>query len=110
MPERSRVLFSERCRALAEECRIKAQSFHDDKQRDRMLQLAEDYVRKACVAADLEASLQGPVVEAPSLIPKIAETFVSRMKGETKVVRIPPKKSAKPRKRRTRRVSGETNS
>lgn len=102
MTERNRVLFSERCRALAEECRTRAQSFHDNKQRMRMLQLADDYARKAQQAAELEATLLMPPVQAPSLIPQIAETFVSRMKAENKKT---ARRAKKPRKRRARKSS-----
>lgn len=69
MPARNRVLFSDRCRTLADECRAKALSFLDDRQRSRMLDFAKDYERKARQASELEASLQAPIVEAPSLIP-----------------------------------------
>ena len=118
---KNRVLFSERCRTLAEECREKARSFHDDKQRVRMLDLAADYERKSAQAAKLEESLQEPIVEAPSLIPQIAEAFITRLrtdrrdqpntgcKEQTKIDRKnrrqPSKKSRKPgasrRKRKT---------
>ena len=117
MPKRNRVLFSERCRSLAEECRIKARSFHDDKQRSRMLDLAADYERKSAQAAKLEESLQEPIVEAPSLIPQIAEAFITRLRTDRKeqpqatytdqaqTDRKPSKKSRKPgaprRKRKT---------
>lgn len=106
MPEHNRVLFSQRCRTLAEECWLKAQSFHDDDLRNRMLQLAEDYVRKARQAEELEATLEVPPVEAPSLIPKIAENFVNRMKADSTTARRP--KAA--RKRRARKPGGKTRS
>lgn len=41
---------SERCRALADECRSKARSFRNDKPRTQMPQLAADYERKARLA------------------------------------------------------------
>ena len=53
----SRCLF-ERCRVLAQECRIRAQSFQNEKSRLQMFQLADDYERKAIQAADIEASLR----------------------------------------------------
>jgi len=95
MSKRSRVLFSERCRALAEECRQKALAFHDDQKRRDMLDLAEDYERKARQAAELELSLQTPIVEAPSLIPQIAQAFVMRLKAENESLKRPPKKTKK---------------
>src|SRR5690242_14797726 len=100
MSERNREPFSERCHALAKECRAKALTLHDDKKRASMLFLAEDYERKARQAAELESTLQGPLVEAPSLIPQIAEAFVARMKAENE---SRPRSSKKPRKRGTRR-------
>lgn len=103
MPKHNRVLFSERCRTLAEECRAKAQSFHDDKQRSRMLDLAADYERKSLQAAGLEASLQETIVDAPSLIPQIAEAFVTRLKAGTESQLRSPKKPAKRRTTRRKR-------
>ena len=50
--------FSERCRVLAHECRMRARSFQNEKARLRMFQLADDYERKALQAADIEASLR----------------------------------------------------
>ena len=49
---------SERCRVLADECRLKARSFRNDKARIQMLQLAADYERKARAAEALEESLR----------------------------------------------------
>ena len=45
---------SQRYRARAEECRLKAQSFRDPKARAQMLQLAADYDRKAVQAETFE--------------------------------------------------------
>ena len=47
---------SERCRALADECRSKARSFRNDKPRIQMFQLAAGYERKARTAEALEAA------------------------------------------------------
>ena len=41
---------SERCRALAAGCGSKARSFRNDKPRTQVLQLADDYERKARLA------------------------------------------------------------
>jgi hypothetical protein len=73
--------FSERCRVLAQECRAKARVFRNDDTRTRMLQLADDYERKALQAEQLEATLRTPRDESPSLIPGIAEAFVNRLKA-----------------------------
>jgi hypothetical protein len=53
---------SARCRALAEECRAKARSFRNEKPRTQMLQLADDYARKAKIAEELETRLEAPLV------------------------------------------------
>jgi hypothetical protein len=45
---------SQRYRARAEECRLKAQSFRNEKARTQMLQLAADYDRKASQAEAIE--------------------------------------------------------
>jgi len=45
---------SQRYRTRAEECRLKAQSFRDEKARTQMLQLAADYDRKAVQAEAFE--------------------------------------------------------
>jgi len=59
---------SERCRALAEECRAKAHSFRNEKPRTQMFQLADDYERKARVAEELETQLEAPLVpKTPSI-------------------------------------------
>jgi hypothetical protein len=54
MSEHAPILPSQRYRARADECRIKAQSFRDPKARTQMLQLAADYDRKAVQAEALE--------------------------------------------------------
>ena len=51
---------SERYRALAEKCRVKARSFRNAKPRTQMLQLAAEYERKASQA------------EAPVLLANLA--------------------------------------
>jgi hypothetical protein len=81
MSERSQVLFSERCRALAKECRVKALLFHNRKARDDMFRLANDYESKALLAEELEATLRTPIEESPSLIPGIVEAFVNRIRA-----------------------------
>ena len=45
---------SQRYRARAEECRLKAESFRDERARRQMLQLAADYDRKAVQAEVFE--------------------------------------------------------
>ena len=50
---------SQRYRARAEECRLKAQSFRGEKARTQMLQLAADYDRKAVQAEVFEAKTAG---------------------------------------------------
>ena len=70
----SRCLF-ERCRVLAQECRIRAQSFQNEKSRLQMFQLADDYERKAIQAADIEASLRAFQNESPPLIPAMREVL-----------------------------------
>ena len=66
MSERDSVLkklpLSERCRALAEECRAKAKSFRNEKPRTQMFQLAADYERKAKIAEELERRIEAPLV------------------------------------------------
>jgi hypothetical protein len=81
MPERPPLLFSERCRALAQECRAKARAFQNEKPRLEMFHLAADYERKALQAEEIEATLRIPHDDGgPSLIPEIAEAFVNRLK------------------------------
>lgn len=53
-PPEPTVLASQRYRARAEECRLKAQSFRNEKARTQMLQLAADYDRKAAQAEAFE--------------------------------------------------------
>lgn len=69
---------SERCRALAEECRAKARSFRNEKPRTQMLQLASDYERKAVRAEALEAALQRLKDQGASLIPEISESIIKQ--------------------------------
>lgn len=82
MQERKPVPFSERCRALAKECRVEALLFENDETRDVMFRLANDYDRKALQAEELEATLRAPLDESPSLIPEIAEAFVRRLRND----------------------------
>jgi hypothetical protein len=58
------VPFSERCRELANECRVRALLFQNEKPRDGMFRLADDYDRKALQAAELEATLRTPLMKA----------------------------------------------
>jgi hypothetical protein len=73
--------FSERCRVLAQECRIRALSFQNEKPRLEMFQLADDYERKALQAADIEASLRAFQNESPPLIPDMREIFATGPKA-----------------------------
>lgn len=70
---------SQRCRALAEECRSKAQSFRNVKPRTQMFQLAADYERKANLAEALETSLRTPYDQNAPL-PEIFEAFLTPSK------------------------------
>jgi hypothetical protein len=70
---------SQRCRALAEECRSKAQSFRNVKPRTQMFQLAADYERKANLAEALETSLRTPYDQNAPL-PEIFEAFLASSK------------------------------
>jgi hypothetical protein len=54
----SSLPFSERCRILAQECRVRAETFRNEPQRVQMLQLAADYDRKARQAEAIEESLR----------------------------------------------------
>ena len=83
MSERKVRPFSERCRVIAEECRTTAKSFRSDIARNQMLQLADDYDRKALQAEEIEATLRARHDESPSLIPEIAEAFVNRLRIDT---------------------------
>jgi hypothetical protein len=67
---------SQRCRALAEECRSKARLFRNDKPRTQLFQLAADYERKANLAETLETSLQTPY-EQNAPLPEIFEAFLT---------------------------------
>ena len=67
---------SQRCRALAEECRSKAQAFRNVKPRTQMFQLAADYERKANLAETLETSLRTPYDQNAPL-PEIFEAFLT---------------------------------
>jgi hypothetical protein len=78
------LTLSERCRALAEECRSKAQSFRNIKPRAQMLQLASDYDRKANLAGALETSLRTPYDKDGSL-PEIFEAFLTPSKDHPKI-------------------------
>ena len=78
MSERETITLSERCRALAHQCRAKAQSFRNEKPRTQMLQLADDYEHKARQAEAFEALEQKPHDEAVSLVPEISEAFAKR--------------------------------
>ena len=74
----SNLSLSERCRALAEECRSKARSFRNEKPRTKMFQLAADYERKAIRAEALEAELRRLKDPDASLIPEIPETVLKQ--------------------------------
>ncbi len=74
------MLSSERCRALAKECRITARSFRNETSRTEMLELADDYDRKALQAEELEATLRKPHNESPSLSPEIDEALVNQLR------------------------------
>jgi len=67
---------SQRCRALAEECRSKARSFRNVKPRTQMFQLAADYERKANLAEALETSLRTSYDQNAPL-PEIFEAFLT---------------------------------
>jgi hypothetical protein len=54
MPERSQLPASQRYRARAEECRLRAQSLQDPRIRTQMLRLAADYESKAVQAEAYE--------------------------------------------------------
>ena len=70
---------SQRCRALAEECRSKAQSFRNVRARTQMVHLATDYERKANLAEALETSLRMPYDQNAPL-PEIFEAFLTPSK------------------------------
>jgi len=75
------LTLSQRCHALAEQCRSKARSFHNEKPRTQMYQLAADYERKANLAEALEASLQSQYDQDAPLVPEIFEAFLTSSKG-----------------------------
>ena len=70
---------SERCRALAGECRSKARSFRNNRPRTQMFQLAADYERKARLAEALETSLRTPYDQNAPL-PEVFEAFLTPSK------------------------------
>src|ERR1044072_3294014 len=80
MPEVGVLTLSQRCQALAEECRSKAQSFRNIKPRTQMLQLASDYERKAHLAEALETSLRKPY-DHHGPLPEIFEAFLTPSKS-----------------------------
>jgi hypothetical protein len=71
-----KITLSQRCRALAEQCRSKAQSFRNVKPRTQMLQLAADYERKANLAEALETSLRTPY-DQDGPIPEVFKAFLT---------------------------------
>ena len=86
MSEHKPLPFGERCRVLAQECLTRARLFQNEKPRLQMLLFAVDYARKALQAEKLEATIQTLPDEGPSLIPQIAEAFVTRLK----TISLPP--------------------
>lgn len=81
MPQSKLLTLSQRCRALAEECRSKARSFQNEKPRTRMFQLAASYDHKANLAEALETSLRAQSDQDVPLIPEISEVFVRQFKA-----------------------------
>ena len=77
MPETKTVTLSQRCRALAEECRSKAQSFRNDKACIQMFQLAAGYDRKANLADALETSLLAEYENDAPLVPDMFTSFLA---------------------------------
>ena len=67
--------------------------FRNEKPRLQMLLFAVDYARKALQAERIEATIQTMPDEGPSLIPEIAEAFVSRLKNISLVPPSPPKQA-----------------
>jgi hypothetical protein len=106
MSEHRPLPFSDRCRALAQECLTRAQLFRNEKPRLQMLLFAVDYARKALQAERLEATIQTLPDEGPSLIPEIAEAFVSRLKNISLVPPSPPKqaRALRPVKKKQRKA------
>jgi hypothetical protein len=76
---------SQRCRALAEQCRSKAQSFRNVKPRTQMFQLAADYERKANLAAALETSLRTQYDQNAPL-PEIFEAFLTSSRNDNQKI------------------------
>ena len=85
MSERVTITLSERCRALEQQCRAKAQSFRNEKPRTQMFQLAADYERKANLAEALEASLRAQYDHDGSLMPEIFEAFLTTSRDCQKI-------------------------
>ena len=54
----NQLSLSARCRALAEECRVKARSFRNEGPRIQMFELADDYEHKAKIAEELETRIK----------------------------------------------------
>jgi hypothetical protein len=77
---RKSLTLSERCHALAQECRAKTRSFKNVKPRAQMFQLAHDYERKAKLSEALDASLRMQHEPDAPLIPEISEVFVQQPK------------------------------
>jgi hypothetical protein len=72
---------SERCRALASECRSKAQSLRNVTARIQMFQLAADYEREAKLADALETSLQTLYDRDGPRVSEIFEAFLTPSKA-----------------------------
>ena len=83
MSERKVRPFSERCRAIAEECWTTAKSFRSDIARNEIFQLADDYDRKALQAEEIEATLRAPHDESPSLNSRDSRGFCKPVKIDT---------------------------
>ena len=81
MSEGKVLSLSQRCHALADECRLKARSFRNEKPRNQMFQLAADYEHKAVLAEALEASLQSRYDQDAPLVPEIFEAFLTLPKN-----------------------------
>ena len=79
LEDKMTLSLSQRCRALAEECRSKAMSFRNVKPRTQMFHLAADYERKANLAEALETSLRTPYDQNAPL-PDIFEAFLTSSK------------------------------
>jgi hypothetical protein len=81
------LTLSQRCRALAGECRSKAQAFRNVKPRTQMPQIAADYERKANLAEILEISLRTPYDQNAPL-PEIFEKFLTPLKDGNRKISI----------------------